>query len=110
MTLFRSGVGRGGAMGLARADQGRMESPEAIHRPCESALPSWGRSDSRCQMEPRRGSIWQRSDLGSLGRCQGGGLLYRRWKVDGEGCAFVGAAFDLEHAAVAIDEIGRAHV
>src|SRR3546814_3639975 len=23
----------------ARADQGRMESPEAIHRPCESALP-----------------------------------------------------------------------
>src|SRR3546814_451382 len=22
-----------------RADQGRMESPEAIHRPCESALP-----------------------------------------------------------------------
>src|SRR3546814_4212844 len=82
-----------------------MESPEAIHRPCESALPSWGRSDSRCQMEPRRGSIWQRSDLGSLGRCQGGGLLYRRWKVDGEGCAFVGAAFDLEHAAVAIDDV-----
>src|SRR3546814_5547316 len=56
-------------------------------------------------MEPRRGSIWQRSDLGSLGRCQGGGLLYRRWKVDGEGCAFVGAAFDLEHAAVAIDDV-----
>src|SRR3546814_8458091 len=24
---------------LPRADQGRMESPAAIHRPCESALP-----------------------------------------------------------------------
>src|SRR3546814_15961816 len=31
----------------ARAYQGRMESPEAIHRPCESALPFRSRSD-RC--------------------------------------------------------------
>src|SRR3546814_20076397 len=56
-------------------------------------------------MEARVGYSWQRSDLRSLGRCQGGGLRDRRWKVDGEGCAFVGAAFDLEHAAVAIDDV-----
>src|SRR3546814_9582255 len=32
-----SAVPAGGA--VPRADQGRMESPEAIHRPCKSALP-----------------------------------------------------------------------
>src|SRR3546814_5870676 len=40
-----------------------MESPLAIHRPCESDLSLWCRADSRDRTKPRRGSVRSRSAL-----------------------------------------------
>src|SRR3546814_5207175 len=49
-----------------------MESPWAIHRPCESDLSFWCRADSRDWTEPRCGFVQSRSALEHLLRpCHG---------------------------------------